>query len=465
MTTTAGSPPFVSRAPKLGLVGSFDGIRGIGVCMVLVGHALAEYLESWVTIVDTFFVLSGFLITTLLLQEARTTGTIKLRKFYARRIIRLMPSLWLFVTVWLLISLIATAVGFEALSIRHVGADALAALGYVYHLIFPNGLYVINPEMQSHRTMWHLWTLSVEEWFYLVIAGTVLVCVKFRWVLQLLVLMIGGFIAIGVARWFAFTGFWQDSDGLLAGVRLAFLQRPDALMLGVALACANAYIDEDRMESLRRPMLVLATFGIVLWLAMLNLSSGLIHKLGGPYLDYLPSGPEEFSRPQMMDTMYWFRFGHTIGALGFGLILIGLVRYSDWWLARFWSWHGFQWMGRLSYTLYVWHALPYLILISLLGGEEASFGAQVIRTPLLILAAFAISIPVYNQVELRVLKMKLRFSAEPEALDLRTGKMVQIDEDGKIIGEVVDDAPSPAEPVVEQEPDDDAAPPQPTRGS
>ena len=48
--------------------------------MVLVGHALFEYVESWVTIVDTFFVLSGFLITTLLLQEARTTGSISLQE-------------------------------------------------------------------------------------------------------------------------------------------------------------------------------------------------------------------------------------------------------------------------------------------------------------------------------------------------------------------------------------------------
>ena len=91
MTATAPGTAFVSKAPKLGLVGGFDGMRGIGVCMVLVGHALFEYVESWVTIVDTFFVLSGFLITTLLLQETRTTGSIDLKKFYSRRAVRLFP--------------------------------------------------------------------------------------------------------------------------------------------------------------------------------------------------------------------------------------------------------------------------------------------------------------------------------------------------------------------------------------
>ena len=83
--TTTTALPFVSKAPKLGLVGSFDGLRGMGVCMLLVGHALFGYVESWVTIIDAFFVLSGFLITTLLIQEHRSTKTIDLKKFYQRR--------------------------------------------------------------------------------------------------------------------------------------------------------------------------------------------------------------------------------------------------------------------------------------------------------------------------------------------------------------------------------------------
>lgn len=428
MTATTAPPVFESQAPKMGLIGSFDGIRGIGVCMVLVGHALYKYVESWVTIVDSFFVLSGFLITTLLLQEARTTGSINLRKFYQRRAIRLFPSLWLFVGVWLVISTISTLVGFEPLSLGNVGADAAAALLYVYHLFFPNGLSVIEPAVQEHRTMWHLWTLSVEEWFYAVIAGTVLVCVRKRWVAQLGVLMVAVFVAVGIARWYAYTGFWQDDEDMIAGVRMALLQRPDALVLGVALACGNAYLTKERCEQLRRPIIAVATAGLVVWAVMLNLSSGLVKKLGGPYLDYLPETLEEFTRPQMLDTMYWFRFGHTLGALGFAAVVLGLARFSDWWLSRLWSWHRFQWMGRLSYTLYLWHALPYLILMAILGGADASPAVQLARTPILIAAAFAVSLPVYHLVELRVLGMKLRFASEKEALDLRTGKMVQLDQ-------------------------------------
>jgi len=297
---------------------------------------------------------------------------------------------------------------------------------YVYDLVFPNGLYMIQPDTQDDRYMWHLWTLSVEEFFYFLIPGTVLICVRRNWVRQLAWVFGALFVAIAVARWFAFTGFWQNTEGVLPGIRLAFLQRPDALMLGSLLAIGNAHLTEERIERLRRPFLVVGTIGLIVWFAMLNLSSGAVEKLGGPYFPYLPEGPEQFTRPQMLaeTPVYWFRFGHTLGALGFAAILLCLVHRREWWLSRCWSWGPFQWMGRLSYTLYVWHALPYIIIIALTGGVEISLAGQLIRTPVLIAAAFAVSMPVYYLVELRVLRAKLRFSAEKETLDLRTGKFV-----------------------------------------
>lgn len=430
MTATSTRTPFVSSAPKLGLVGGFDGIRGIGVGMVLVGHALFTYVESWVTIVDSFFVLSGFLITTLLLQEHRSTGGIGFRKFYARRAVRLLPSVWLFCAVWIVIGVIGTIFDIEGISLRGILEDAAAAVAYVYALFFPNGLYMISPDTQDNRYMWHLWTLSIEEWFYFAIPVTVWFCIRRNWIRQLAWVFGLLFVAVGLARWFAFTGFWQNDEGMIAGVRLFLLQRPDALMLGCFIALVNASLTPAHLERMKRHILPIATVALVVWFAMLNLSSGLVEKLGGPWFPYLPDGPEEFTRPQMLDTMYWFRFGHTIGAAAFAVIVLCLVHRADWWLSRFWSWGPFQWMGRLSYTLYVWHALPYIIIISMTGGEEASLGVQLVRTPILIAAAFAVSMPVYYFVELRVLKMKLKFSAEKEALDLRTGKMVQVGEDG-----------------------------------
>ena len=424
-TTTVTSDRWVSKAPKLGFVGSFDGIRGLGVGMVLVGHALFEYLESWVTIVDTFFVMSGFLIVTLLLQESRTTGTISIKKFYQRRGIRLLPSVWLFVAVWLVIGVIAEIVGIKGLRLSEVAKDALAAVTYTYHVFFPNGLYMIHPNQQDHRTMWHLWTLSVEEHFYLIIPGLVLVCLKRNWVKLLGWGMGLGAAAIGVARLLAYTGPAMAAS-TPSGVRLAFLQRPDALMWGVALAIVNATIDEARAERIRRPMMIVGYVGFVVWLAMLNLSSGFVEKLGLPYFKYLPDNPAGATHEAMSQHWYWFRFGHTLGALAFAAMFFALYRYPGWWLERFFSLKWFRWMGRMSYTLYVWHALPYVIILVLTGGDDASPAMKLLRTPILIASAFAVAIPVFYKVEMRVMGMKMRFASEKETLDLRTGKMVDV---------------------------------------
>jgi len=417
-------PLFTTVAPRLGLVPGFDGFRGVGMFMILIVHATVPLLESFATLVDSFFVLSGFLITTLLFQESRSTGTISLRKFYLRRAVRLLPSVWLFGAVWLLISTIATLVGFEPLSLKHIGAEVAAAVGYVYHLFFPNGLSTIEPDIQNKRVMWHLWTLSVEEWFYFFIAGTALVCVRRRWVKQLGLLMLAGFVFVGIARLAAFTGFYQDRGDVLPGVRMAFVMRPDGLMLGMALAVFNAHLTEDVIRRLRRPALVAANLSFVIWLGTLLLSSELMHKLGFPYVEYLPGTPDEFSRAQLLDTMYWFRFGHTVCMGAFAVMTFALVHYREWWLSRIWSWQGFQWVGRLSYTLYIWHALPFIAIFAVTGGMDASDTVKLLRVPVLVVAAFAVSMPVYYLVEMRVLRMKLRFASEKETLDRRTGEMV-----------------------------------------
>ncbi|MEZ5322455.1 MAG: acyltransferase family protein [Microthrixaceae bacterium] len=293
----------------------------------------------------------------------------------------------------------------------------------MYHVFYPNGLYMIHPGMQDKRTMWHLWTLSVEEHFYLVIPAIVWFCVRRNMIRLLGVGMAAGAVAVGVARLLAYTGP-DMSPGMVSGVRLAFLQRPDALMVGVVLAVVNAHLDEDTVQRYRGMIVALGTVGLVAWAAALNLSSGLVRKVGGPYFEYLPGGPATADHAHMVQHWYWFRFGHTLGIAGVALMLLCMVRIRGWWFARFLSAKPFLWMGRLSYTVYVWHALPYVLLLAATGGDGASPTVKVLRTPLLIAAAIAVSMPVFYKVELPVMRMKLRFSSEAETVDLTTGKVV-----------------------------------------
>ncbi len=86
---------FRTRAPKLGHQPALDGIRGYGIIAVLLGHSFINgWVQSFAAVVDIFFVVSGFLIITLLLEESNKMGSVNLRNFYRRRALRLLPVLF-----------------------------------------------------------------------------------------------------------------------------------------------------------------------------------------------------------------------------------------------------------------------------------------------------------------------------------------------------------------------------------
>lgn len=136
-----------------------DGIRAVAVLMVVVGHAskfpqfpavvrdllVLDIARFGVTI---FFVLSGFLITTLLLDERARTGRVSLRDFYLRRTVRIFPAAYLYIAS----ASLAALAGWVAL-----------APGDVLHAV----TYTMNYHHDRAWTLGHLWSLAVEEQFYL----------------------------------------------------------------------------------------------------------------------------------------------------------------------------------------------------------------------------------------------------------------------------------------------------------
>lgn len=161
--SSATKPPRVIRTPTLGYLPALDGIRAIAVAAVLVFHSALDWLPGGFLGVDVFFVLSGFLITSLLLHEIETSGRIDFKAFYLRRSRRLLPAL--------LAVLVVTA-AIVLLFAHDAGAkfreDAVASLFYVTNWWNILGEQSYFEAIGRPPLLQHLWSLGIEEQFYLI---------------------------------------------------------------------------------------------------------------------------------------------------------------------------------------------------------------------------------------------------------------------------------------------------------
>jgi peptidoglycan/LPS O-acetylase OafA/YrhL len=143
-------------------VTALDGLRGVAVAGVLLFHA--GHLAGGYLGVDLFFVLSGYLITSLLLAERQATGTVALKAFWGRRARRLLPALALML---LAVALYARLIA-QPSDLHQIRMDALATIAYVANW----------RDVLTHFSYWslftapsplqHTWSLAIEEQFYIV---------------------------------------------------------------------------------------------------------------------------------------------------------------------------------------------------------------------------------------------------------------------------------------------------------
>jgi peptidoglycan/LPS O-acetylase OafA/YrhL len=138
-----------------------DGMRAIAVVAVMLYHANHEWLPGGFLGVEVFFVISGYLITLLLMAERETTGTIKLVAFWGRRARRLLPAL--FVALFLVLTY---SMMFKSSVLGKLRGDLIAALFYVsnWYQVYVGQGYTAGNDFVPLR---HLWSLAVEEQFYL----------------------------------------------------------------------------------------------------------------------------------------------------------------------------------------------------------------------------------------------------------------------------------------------------------
>jgi len=240
-TRTASPPPSATSAERIPQLPALDGLRAVAVVAVLLWHAEVGVVRGGFLGVESFFVVSGYLITALLWTERRTTGRTSLRGFWTRRARRLLPALYLL----LLVVLAALVVGWRDLVTRARG-DAAAAAVYVsnWYQLLSNQSYFAETGRPSPFK--HLWSLAVEEQFYLLwpllLLGLILVWRGAR--LRIAVTVAGLAIASGLAMAVTFAirhdpsasvpydpsrlyyGLDTRAAGLLLGCALALVWRP-----------------------------------------------------------------------------------------------------------------------------------------------------------------------------------------------------------------------------------------------
>jgi peptidoglycan/LPS O-acetylase OafA/YrhL len=218
-------------------VEAWDGVRGLAILLVLVGHAVPQLWPLSAAGVTVFFALSGFLITRLLLRERDTEGRTDLRQFYVRRVFRLAPML--------LIVLAATVVWCLVMDVYrgHLPRDVAMTLLYVSNWGLQQGDFT-TPLSQ-------MWSLSVEEQFYLFWPLVVLLLAGLR---PRLTLVAGGLGVLSVSYRLAVAGtsivavYYSSicvSCALLAGCLVAILEhrvtwRWTGLLAGAPLAVVVA---------------------------------------------------------------------------------------------------------------------------------------------------------------------------------------------------------------------------------
>ncbi len=354
-----GSTHFTSIAPKLGHQPPLDGLRGYFMVAVLLAHASYSTFASFAAAVDVFFVVSGFLITTLLLEEDRHSGAISLRNFYTRRALRLLPMLYIVIGLTVVLMWIAVQVhGSDATAAvpdvsygelwSMTKSDAIAGSLYIYHVIHPVGIEILDTGFPEVRPLIQLWSLSVEEHYYVFGVLITIFAVHRRLVTQLMVVFGGIYVFISMARLLGHVG-----------PRLAWYQRPDAIMLGVVLAFWNARIPGELDARARRLLGHCATAAALVFTFTVFVGTA----FAKPFGLFVPFSPSEGG--SLDDGLYWGQFGFTVCSFCTAVVVFAMVRAPEHWLRPVLSWKPALVIGVRSYGIYLIHVPLFVVMANM----------------------------------------------------------------------------------------------------
>lgn len=299
-----------NSSTRSGHLPSLDGLRAISIALVLLGHlsgtrkfyrldlGIGDYAHLGVVV---FFVISGFLITRLLLSEYEKRGSVSLKLFYARRALRLFPAAYAFIACLCLL---------WAFGVVHLRPTD------IWHAV----TYTINYLPGRSWQVGHLWSLSNEEQFYLIWPFAFVAFLPRR----------AGWIAAGVILFgpVARSAGWLLLRGTPYYDLELFPMVADSLAMGCLLAKISGWLESKSWY--------LRLFRPVCSLGLLALVLGINRCMGYTVVAV---------------------FGASILNAGLAILIHRSVYCSQDWMGRFLNWRPVAFIGLLSYSLYLWQQL------------------------------------------------------------------------------------------------------------
>jgi len=315
-----------------------EGLRAVAVILVVLNHLIGWPRGGFVG-VDVFFVISGFLITGLLIKEHAETGTFSLRRFYARRVRRLMPVALLV----LVVTVVAAAVLFVRSRTVQTAIDAAWSSIFLanWHFISTGTDYFQQGQPES--PLQHYWTLAVEEQFYLVwpvlLFGIFLAYRRFARAASNSLVLVRVVIVVAIVASFGYALQQSSTDPVSAYFSTA--TRAWELAIGAALA-ASASLFTRIPTAARTAMSYIGIAGIVASAALIS--------------SELPF-PGPWALAPVLSTALVLAAGIGEAPRYVGVLTNAISRY----------------IGRISYSVYLWHWPVFILLATGLSNTSAVY--------------------------------------------------------------------------------------------
>jgi peptidoglycan/LPS O-acetylase OafA/YrhL len=342
-----------NHAFRLGHRPELDGLRGIAILLVLAHHAGVPFIHGAHIGVDIFFVLSGFLITALLWQEYEKHGSISLKNFYIRRLLRLTPAL----------ALMLGALGFYALATKSGHELVKSGKAIVYSALYLSD-FALAFDFATLGSLEHTWSLAIEEHFYLLYPLALVLLLRKKLSREtIFALLCGLVIATPIHR----ALLWGETFKEINRVFYGFDTRADGLLVGCLLGLVASW---GRLPSVK-------------W--FLALSAAITLSFTAVFVSW--------------DSAF-YAYGLPLINLSTALVLAFVLTSRPAWLAN----QTIAWVGTISYGLYLWH-YPVFILVRE-RVTDSPWGILVLGS----FVSFSCAALSYYLLEKPCLKLKVRFT-------------------------------------------------------